>query len=280
MLYSKQVEGGSARNASVRLDGYRGRLTLGGMNSTTRGEIMIYGGTGREEGSHPAIHLQGAQGNLRMGGQESGVDGDILLYPKARPRTSDRNASISLDADGGNLRMGGLESRVDGDIFLFPDDRSCKTTDNASIHLNANTGDIVLRNADCAEEFDIEGGEAEPGTVMVLGDEGRLRPGASAYDKRVAGIVSGAREYKPALILDRQPATAGRAPIALMGKAYCKVDARSASVEVGDLLTTSPTPGHAMKAGDPARAFGAVIGKALRPLETGTGMIPVLIALQ
>jgi hypothetical protein len=46
------------------------------------------------------------------------------------------------------------------------------------------------------------------------------------------------------------------------------------------MLTTSPTPGHAMKVDDPLRAFGAVIGKALRPLSTGRGLIPILIALQ
>jgi len=58
------------------------------------------------------------------------------------------------------------------------------------------------------------------------------------------------------------------------------VDATHSSVEVGDLLTTSSTFGHAMKATDPLRAFGAVIGKALRPFSGGTGMIPILVALQ
>ena len=65
-----------------------------------------------------------------------------------------------------------------------------------------------------------------------------------------------------------------------MGKVYCKVDAQYAPIEVGDLLTTSPTPGHAMKAADPLKGFGSVIGKALRPLNGGQGMIPILIALQ
>jgi hypothetical protein len=69
-------------------------------------------------------------------------------------------------------------------------------------------------------------------------------------------------------------------PVALVGKVYCKVDAQYASIEVGDLLTTSPTRGHAMKVTDPFKAFGSVIGKALHPLETGQGMIPILIALQ
>jgi hypothetical protein len=65
-----------------------------------------------------------------------------------------------------------------------------------------------------------------------------------------------------------------------MGKVYCKVDANYASVEVGDPLTTSSTRGYAMKAKDPSKAFGAIIGKALKPLESGKGLIPVLVALQ
>ena len=69
-------------------------------------------------------------------------------------------------------------------------------------------------------------------------------------------------------------------PIALLGKVFCKVDAQFGPIEVGDLLTTSPTQGHAMRVADPLRAFGAVIGKALRPLAGGQGLIPILIALQ
>jgi hypothetical protein len=61
---------------------------------------------------------------------------------------------------------------------------------------------------------------------------------------------------------------------------YCKVDADYGQIEVGDLLTTSATPGHAMKATDPSQAFGAVIGKALRPLKEGQALIPILIAMQ
>jgi hypothetical protein len=69
-------------------------------------------------------------------------------------------------------------------------------------------------------------------------------------------------------------------PLALLGKVFCKVDAQYSPIEVGDLLTTSPTIGHAMKADDPLKAFGSVIGKALRPLQAGRGMIPILVALQ
>lgn len=143
------------------------------------------------------------------------------------------------------------------------------------------TGDVKLINADCAEDFDIADlAKAEPGTVMVIDSEGALQESYRAYDKRVAGVISGAGSYKPALILDKQESSKNRMPIALMGKVYCKVDASYGAIEVGDLLTTSPTLGHAMKADDPMKAFGSVIGKALRPLASGEGLIPILIALQ
>jgi hypothetical protein len=144
------------------------------------------------------------------------------------------------------------------------------------------TGDIRFTNAaDCAEDFDIANGDsAEPGTVMVLGGDESLHRSCYAYDKSVAGVVSGAGEYKPGIVLDKQGTNSNRKPIALLGKVYCKVDAQYASIEVGDLLTTSPSPGHAMKASDRSKAFGAVIGKALRQLKEGQGLIPILITLQ
>src|SRR5574337_10223 len=123
------------------------------------------------------------------------------------------------------------------------------------------TGDIRLVNADCAEDFDIIEASTEAGTVMVLDDQGALRHSYQAYDKRVAGVISGAGHYKPGIILDSHGSRTNRKPVALMGKVFCKVDAQYASVEPGDLLTTSPTPGHAMKVTDSHKAFGAVIGK-------------------
>jgi hypothetical protein len=81
-------------------------------------------------------------------------------------------------------------------------------------------------------------------------------------------------------VLDKRQTPGNRQPIALMGKVFCKVDAQFGPIKVGDLLTTSPTPGHAMKTNDPFKAFGAVIGKALQPLTEGQGLIPILIALQ
>ena len=140
--------------------------------------------------------------------------------------------------------------------------------------------DIQMVGGDYAEDFDL-GADADPGSVMVIDDEGRIGECAVEYDRRVAGVLSGAGGYAPAIVLDRPHGPqSGRRPLALMGKVWAKVDAGQHPIAVGDLLTTSAVPGHAMKAADPARSFGAVIGKALRPLTSGRGMVPILVALQ
>jgi hypothetical protein len=142
------------------------------------------------------------------------------------------------------------------------------------------TGDVLLAGADCAEDFDAIGTRPEPGTVVVIDENGALQESCHAYDKKVAGVVSGAGEYRHGLVLDKRSSEKSRIPLALVGKVYCKVDAQYSPIEVGDLLTTSPTPGHAMKAVDPFKAFGSVIGKALACLRSGQDMVPILIALQ
>jgi hypothetical protein len=143
------------------------------------------------------------------------------------------------------------------------------------------TGDVLLTGADCAEQFDAgDGQELEPGTVVVIDGTGGLKESRQAYDKKVAGVVSGGGSYRTALVLDKHQSDEPRITVALVGKVYCQADARQSPIEVGDLLTTSATPGHAMKATEPLRAFGAVIGKALEPLARGQGLIPILVALQ
>jgi hypothetical protein len=141
-------------------------------------------------------------------------------------------------------------------------------------------GDIMLPNADCAEDFDVAESAVEPGSVVILDELGRLRSCCAEYDKRVAGVISGAGDLRPGIVLDKQESERLRMPVALFGKVFCKVDATHCPIAVGDALTTSATLGHAMKATDRGEAFGAVIGKSLGRLDSGTGLIPMLIALQ
>jgi hypothetical protein len=151
------------------------------------------------------------------------------------------------------------------------------------VHIEKNLvvdGDLFLPGADCAELFAVVE-QIEPGDVVVIDRDGVLRRSDTPYDKRVAGVASGAGRFRPGMLLDSRNIGSDRScPLALIGKVYCKVDARLHPIEVGDLLTTSLTPGHAMKAANPSDAFGAVLGKALADLDTGLGLLPILVCLQ
>jgi len=144
------------------------------------------------------------------------------------------------------------------------------------------TGDLILSGADCAEHFDVSpDARIEPGIVLSIREDGSLGVSETAYDRCVAGVISGAGGLRPGILMDRrQPGSHPANAVALSGRVFVKADATAAPIRAGDLLTTSATPGHAMRALNPERAFGAVLGKALRPLDSGTGLIPVLVALQ
>lgn len=143
-------------------------------------------------------------------------------------------------------------------------------------------GDITCANgSDCAEYFDVAHQSAiDAGTVVVLGEDGALLQGDREYDKRVAGVVSGAGAYRPGILLDRRPCGRSARRWRWQVRSFAKWMLLMGAIEAGDLLTTSPTPGHAMKAQDSQRAFGAVLGKALKPFACGKGLLPVLVALQ
>jgi hypothetical protein len=139
------------------------------------------------------------------------------------------------------------------------------------------TGDLKLTGADVAEQFDVAT-DVPAGSVVCLDDSARIDVCRRPYDKRVAGIVSGLGDRRPAVVLDRTD-EGPRRPVAVVGKAWCLADAEQAPIEVGDLLTTSGRPGHAMAAREPCAAFGAIIGKALTPLAVGCGTVLVLVGL-
>jgi len=148
----------------------------------------------------------------------------------------------------------------------------------------------ITGGADLSERFGIKasaneaGSKVEPGTIVCIDMEnpGELIVSAKAYDRTVAGIVSGAGGLQPGMTMGQSSTIAhGEYPVALTGRVYCKVDTSSAAIVPGDLLTTSPVPGHAMKVSDYAKAQGAIIGKAMTPLAQGqTGLVLVLVSLQ
>lgn len=140
----------------------------------------------------------------------------------------------------------------------------------------------ITGGSDLAERFVVTGGVAEPGTLLVIdGDHpGQVKPSSGAYDTAVVGVVSGANGVQPGLTLHQAGVLEGETQVAIAGRVYVMAEANSAPIRPGDLLTTSRLPGHAMKATDRERAYGAVIGKALTGLDAGTGFVLVVVNLQ
>lgn len=152
----------------------------------------------------------------------------------------------------------------------------------------------ILGGSDLAEPFDVANAPmidqqdavlAAPGMLVVIdpANPGKLVVSSSEYDTKVAGIISGANGLAPGLTLraiDQQHADGDHA-VAMTGRVWCHVDGSFGAISPGDRLTTSPTPGHAMKVTDDARAPGTVVGKAMTPLAAGErGLVLVLVNLQ
>jgi hypothetical protein len=242
--------------ATVVLDAENAQLTLGGFGQ--EGSLTLTNNAGEE-----VFKVTAGNADMTLGG--NGFNGDIYMNSATDVRT------IWLDTQNAKLTLGGVG--YNGDISIR------NNVDCEAILIDGASGDIHFRNCDVAEEFDVREdlvAEVSPGTVVVVDDDGKILPCSQEYDTRVVGIISGAGNYKPALILDRADRK-GRVPVAIMGKVYCKAEADTASIRTGDLLTTSTISGHAAKVTDRGDAFGAVIGKALGPLQVGKGLIPVLV---
>ena len=190
-----------------------------------------------------------------------------------------------------------------------------ESTDEELLRVDSE-GNLFLRGAvqpasmDLAEYFPLSE-PAETGDLLVVDrdEPGRYRLARSAHDPAVVGIVSadpgvllGAGVARIAQADDELAAaleearTIGddeqeglvwallqarfretHAPVALSGTVPCKVDAGFGPISPGDLLTTSPTPGHAMRSSEATP--GTIVGKALEELETGTGVIRVLVMM-
>jgi hypothetical protein len=116
--------------------------------------------------------------------------------------------------------------------------------------------------------------------VIDEANPGQLSRSAQAYDTRVAGVISGAGGVKPGLELQQEGVLDQGQKLALSGRVYVRADASNGPIKPGDLLTTSAVPGCAMRVTEPARAQGAILGKAMTGLTDGRGLVLVLVTLQ
>jgi hypothetical protein len=143
----------------------------------------------------------------------------------------------------------------------------------------------ITGGADLSERFDITVQEKpiEPGIVVSIDprNPGKLLVSDAPYQRTVAGIVSGAGGVQPGMLMGQSgTAVDGAHPVALTGRVWAWCDAANGAIQPGDLLTTSATPGHAMKVRDFKRAQGDVLGKAMSSLAEGQGLVLVLVSLQ
>ncbi|MBI5193118.1 MAG: hypothetical protein HZA08_06715 [Nitrospirae bacterium] len=185
-------------------------------------------------------------------------------------------AYIGGDGWGSDVQIGSLNSAITNVALYNP---------GSGLYMHLYVGALhITGGADLAEPFNIKDNDAiRPGMVMAIDVEhpGELRVADKRYDQTVAGVISGANGLDPGVVMEKQGITEkNSAPVALTGRVYTYVDASYGAVKPGDLLTTSDTPGHAMKVTDYNKAQGAIIGKAMSTLTEGKGLVLVLVSLQ
>ncbi len=165
---------------------------------------------------------------------------------------------------------------------VFPDNSGfiavVNSSGTAGTQIGGNFG-VRTAAGDLAEAFPAR--SAEPGAVMSIdpAGTGALVVASQPYDRRVAGVVSGAKGYSPGVTL-RGLAEIQGVTVTLSGTTYCLASDVNGPVRAGDLLTTSSVPGHAMRASDLDRARGAILGKAMEDLKGSRGHVLILASLQ
>jgi hypothetical protein len=186
-------------------------------------------------------------------------------------------AYIGGNGSGSDVQVGSLNPNITAVAFY-------NWGYNGWMHISCSSITIT-GGADLAEPFPVSSqaaGEIPQGSVVVIDEEnpGHLKVSSQAYDTRVAGVLSGANGINPGIQMQQQALLEGGKNVALTGRVYVLADASNGAIKPGDLLTTSATPGHAMKVKNHAKAQGAILGKAMSGLKQGKGMVLVLVTLQ
>jgi len=243
-----------------------------GIGTTNPGERLHVEGTIRSDGpagyvrtnsysssTFPSVSLKhnSAPNSWIFYGRGPGSDGwgDLVIASRATSSTG-----------GGTVHIAGISGdtvdlNVDGDI---------------------STRVLTVRGADLAEGFDVVPEGRAPGTLLIADPTGggQLLPCSAPYQTQVIGAVSGARGVRPGLHLVQEGVSDGETRVAMVGQVYVWCTDESGPIVPGDLITTSSTRGHGMRVADPARAFGAVAGKACGSLKEGVGLVLVIVNLQ
>ena len=293
-----------------RAEGAGGHFGVyGSADGSTGSQIGVYGHASGTSGTLYSGYFDG--GNVyirnRLGIGTTSPDAGLHLHGTGFPSSfmyleSETGGSAGFRLYEGSIakwhifnsyQLDGLQIYNDNGQTVFYADQ---TTGNVGIrttnpsHTLSVAGTIdcdiieIRGGSDIAEPFNIiHSNGIEAGMVMAIDSDnpGKIKISEKAYDRCVAGIISGAGGINPGMIMGQSGTIAdGEFPVALTGRVYCQADASNGPINPGDLLTSSDIPGHAMKVFDYKKAQGAIIGKAMSSLKDGQGLILVLVALQ
>jgi hypothetical protein len=238
-------------------------------------------------GNYPTLGT--STGNVFFGGDnnlyglyEGSISADGNSWLQVMRNDSATAYNLILQPAGGNVGIGTTNPAYNLDVtgqirattgYVFPDG-STQTT----AFIPANCG------ADYAESVGVTGDRTSftPGDLLVIdpNNPGSFLKSNQPYSTLIAGVYS----TKPGFVGRLEPASAKtdaiEVPMAMVGRVPTKVSAENGPIKVGDLLVSSSTVGYAMKGTDRSQMLGAVVGKALGPLDSGTGTILVLVTLQ
>lgn len=234
--------------------------------------------------SEMAIGVQNGAANYRTWNfvVDGGADNRQRFYLR-QLNDAGNGGNIPLFIDGnGNVGLGTTNPthRLDvlGELYVssgvrYPDGTIQKTA-----------FDSALCGGDYAESVNVQGTRKgyEPGDLLVIntGSDSDVQLSQEPYSRLVAGIYS----TKPGITGRRQGGDKAEAkneiPMAMVGIVPSKATTENGPIKKGDLLVSAATPGHVMKGTDPSRMLGAIVGKAMGNLDSGSGVIEVLVSLQ
>ncbi len=255
-----QVNDGSGTPAALLgVDGDGGRLST----SQPDGTQATFLGSG--SGGTGVLWLSGANGStlVSLGSSDNGGSMHVSDH------SGSSKVSVGLDADGGSIILWDNADNTVVHLAALSTGGGCVAVGGSQVH-------------DVAEVFDLETRDGVvPGTVMsvdALGS-GALMPAAVPYDRKVVGVISGAGEFRHAMLIGTREDGTHDLPVALSGQVYVRVSAENGPISPGDLLVASSTAGVAMAATDIERSIGAVVGKALQAFAGNDteGLIRMLV---
>jgi hypothetical protein len=168
--------------------------------------------------------------------------------------------------------------------------RCVNIVSNTGTKCHINSAGTFVAGSDFAEALPAKDGKVgyEPGDVLVVssGESGTVEKSSRRCDPRAIGVYSTRPGFLGADKNGETRVDLDDIPVAITGIVPTKATAENGPIEPGDLLTTSSSPGRAMKASPVVLGVveiyrpGTIVGKALDPLPEGEGVIRMLVTLR